>query len=313
MRMPGRTVEREHGGSSGEAATPLKTPLLKQRELTDFEIYLKDETGQISGSFKYRGVYHRIKGISRDITLVAASTGNHGLAVATVCAQRGARCEIFVPRTISPCKHNILAKTGATIHRDATTYHDTLQMALRRGDESGCLFVPSFDSEEAVEAHFELVEETLSQVGQDPASVFVPCGGGGLLAAFCSRARPNITVVGVQLDTAASMALSLERGRRIAVTVGPTAADGLAVPLCGEVPFQRCIQYRPEILRVTEREILAAMETLRQCSGINAEGAGAASLAGALKCRPKGKAVCMITGGNVSFTLSNEPVVSRPT
>jgi threonine dehydratase len=265
-------------------------------------IFLKDETQQTAGSFKFRSAFHRLINLPSQTHVVTASTGNHGLAIATAAKLLGHTAGVFVPANTPAVKLEKLRSLGAEVTVLEGDYTACRTEAKRWAASHGALYDASFDDPEIIEGHRHLLKEIDNQArgfGLRFHRYFVPVGGGGLLAACCRQWSTRRTpVIGVEVAGMDSMKKSLAAGRPVRVPPRPTVAEGLAVPQVGEVPFAVCNTSRPRIVTVTENEILAAIHLLRD-NGIRAEGAGAASLAAALKWPANGgSCLCLISGGN---------------
>lgn len=283
-------MPRETGPES-----PRRTPIVSLSHGAD--ILLKNETLQVSGSFKYRGVYARLTKLPVSTECVAASTGNHGLALATVAQARGMSCRIFGPRWTPASLIHQLTDLGANVDFDAEDFESAELLAVRwcAGSDARSL-VPSFDSPTAIASHFGLVDELVEQVGRTDTLLFIPCGGGGLLAAFCLRAPPEWTIVGVQRAGVDSMRQSLLRGDRVRVVPAPeTLAHGINLRICGAEPFRIVSGYSVQMRQVSEQAIGNSIQELSR-AGIRASGAGAASLAAALEVESPLRRICVVTG-----------------
>jgi threonine dehydratase len=269
-------------------------------DLTPWQaLLLKDETRQVAGSYKYRSVYLRLRTASPGTTFVAASTGNHGLAVAMAARTFGHMARIFAPALTPKAKLRLIAEQGAELVLLRGSFKDCLEAAKADSGASGAIFVASFDDLDSIQGHRSMLEE-LADVAFD--ALFVPVGGGGLLAAALLHwPDQSERIVGVELDSVSAMQKSLSAGRRVTVDVGPSIAEGLNVPQVGQLPFEICTAARPSFVSVSEAEIKRAMLLLWEKNQIRAEGAGAIAFAGALKLGHPGRtAVCIVSGGNIS-------------
>ena len=263
------------------------------------DLLLKDETRQVAGSYKYRSVYLRLRMASPATIFVAASTGNHGLAVATAARALGHTARIFAPAWTPEEKLSLIEKQGAQLVLLSGNFRDCLEEAKNHSAASGAVFVASFDDPESIRGHRSMLDE-LDGITFD--AIYVPVGGGGLLAAALLHwPDQSERIVGVELDSISAMQKSLSSRRRVIVDVGPSIAEGLNVPQVGQLPFEICTAARPSFVSVSEAEIKEAMRLLWEKNRIRAEGAGAIALAGALKRdHPGQSAICVISGGNIS-------------
>lgn len=273
---------------------PRRTPLVVSR--IDPSVLLKDETVQIAGSFKYRGVYRRLYGREMPSHCIAASTGNHALSLATYCSNAGLTCRIHGPAWASAEVQAALLRLGADVRFEYRTFEMAESRAMRDAASTAALYVPSFDSDDAISGHADLVEELCSDVGHDQASIYVPCGGGALLAAFCRYAPSSWRIVGVQRAGVDSMRRSLLQGARVHVDIANTVATGINLSVCGAEPLRVCVARRPEMYVVEEEAIVAAMKSLRDSDGICASGAGATAVAAAILDQRAYRRICIVTG-----------------
>lgn len=177
---------------------------------------------------------------------------------------------------------------------------------------TGSRFIHSFDEVGVIRGHRSLFDEVDEAVGHD-STIFVPVGGGGMLAACLShRSMRRSRIVGVELDTAAAMHRSLVAGERVRLTHMDGSAEGLMVRQVGRIGYRLARASRTPIVQVTSAQIDEAIRLLWNHAGIRAEGAGAASLAAALAyAQPAGTAVCIVSGGNIDDNVFAS-ILGRP-
>src|SRR2546421_7185245 len=196
------------------------TPLTLSRTLSDMTgaaIYLKAENMQRSGSFKVRGASYKISRLSKEEYsrgVIAASAGNHAQGVAIAAAQYNIACTIVMPETAPLAKVMASQGYGANVVLHGFTYDDAYQYCLELQAESGATFVHAFDDPDVIAGQGTLGLEMLSDL-PDADALIVPIGGGGLIAgiAIAARAlRPDITIIGVQAEGAASCRAALDVG-----------------------------------------------------------------------------------------------------
>lgn len=262
------------------------------------ELWLKDETQQITGSFKYRGNVHKAAALAPGSTVVTASTGNHGVGLAAAAKVYGLRGIVVLPTSTPRRKLERLESYEATAVLVSGNYEACDREARRIALRGGFQHVSSFDDEEIIEGHRSLCEE-VDRSGMKFSRVYVPVGGGGLIAA-CLRHWRDRRVVGVESASAPAMARSLAKGERITLLQTDGFGEGLLIPRVGQIAFETCRRERLHVVEVTPDEMRDAMRHLWRAHGIRAEGAGAASLAAALQRGedhwPK---LCLVTGGNI--------------
>lgn len=281
----------------------VKTPLQKVRwEGTD--VWLKDETQQISGSFKFRGNINAVLRTPRT-SFVTASTGNHAAGLACAAQLAGARATVVVPLSTPHVKQDRVNEAGGKVILHGANYDEARLHALSLARQTGSVYVPSFDSRLIISGHVPLFEEALQQGSDSFDITLVPVGGGGLLtSALFALASP---VAGVELASAPAMHRSLLAGRRVRIEV-PSApgAEGLLVPEVGRLPFNVVRARQCPILLVSSKDLETAMRWCWDQAGVCVEGAGAAAVAGLLQLlrelppldRPR-RALCVLSGGNI--------------
>jgi threonine dehydratase len=277
---------------------PIETPIIRMWHGGD--VFLKDETKQISGAFKYRGVFHKLMSSPPGTNIVTASTGNHGIAVAEIAARLGFRAHIFLPISAPAYKLQVIQKLNAGITVTGSHLDDCSDSAKLWARFNEALWISGFDDPTVIQGYSSMFSEISKQLDQFEC-IFVPIGGGGLLAAALSYFPHSTQVVAVASSAVNSMMRSLESGRPIRVNPSPTIATGLAVPQVGQIAYDICATVRPEIVGVDDFEIRSAMRLLWEIHGIRAEAAGAAALAGALKAKNRlsARSVCIVSGGNI--------------
>ena len=282
------------------APAPVRTPLVRYMGQTGSrDVMLKDETRQISGAFKYRSNYEKLRCVGAAVGVCTASTGNHGFGLSIAARGHGIPATVFVPATTPRAKIDNLVSAGANLREIDGSYEECRLAAIAFAGRSGAVYVSSFDDPDIIAAHQIMLDEIDADSRRTFDSVFVPVGGGGLLAAALLHWGTRIRVIGVEHVDGAAMSESLACGERLAITCGGFP-EGLMVQQVGVLPFEICSRFMPEIVRVDTPSIYAAMERLWHCNGIRAEGAGAAALAAALQDRSStALTACIVSGGNV--------------
>src|SRR5919198_6305663 len=203
------------------------------------EVALKAENLQRTGSFKIRGALNKLAALGDACAngVTGGSAGNHAWALAQAAAARGVPCEVFMPTEAPLSKGEGCSALGATVHRCGTTVEECVAAARERAAEARMAFVHPFDDPDVVAGQGTLGLELLEEV-PDVAKVVVPVGGGGLasgVAIAMKSTRPDVEVVGVQVDTFAAYPESLRRGEPVEVPPALTIADGIAVKRPGEL------------------------------------------------------------------------------
>ncbi|WP_350016474.1 threonine ammonia-lyase, biosynthetic [Rhodanobacter sp. IGA1.0] len=277
-------------------------------------VLLKREDQQSVFSFKLRGAYNRmvqLDAAQRARGVVAASAGNHAQGVALAAAKLGIRATIVMPVTAPRVKVDAVRRFGGAMVELVLTgdsYSDAQAAAARWQAERGAVFVHPFDDPAVIAGQGTIGLEILRQHPGPLEAVFVPVGGGGLLAgvAACIKAlRPEVKVIGVQAADSDAMARSLEAGRRITLDEVGLFADGTAVKRVGALTFALCRQHVDMMLRVDTDAICAAIRDIHQDTRSVAEPSGALALAGLKHYVAThgggGALVAIVSGANMNF------------
>ena len=275
-----------------ESATALPVATLKLEQL------------QCAGSFKARGAFTNL--LLRKVPpagVVAASGGNHGVAVAYAAHRRGVPAKIFVPTVSAPAKIERIRQLGADLVVTGERYADALAAAQDWVRRSGAMSVHAYDQRETILGQGTLALELAEQVGE-PGTVLVPVGGGGLIAGIATWFAGTARVVGVEPDGAPTLSYARAEGRPADAPAGSVAADALAPRQVGELVFPITQSYVDDVVLVDDESILAAQRALWQAFRIAAEPAAsvgiAALLAGAYKPAPGEHVAVVISGANMS-------------
>jgi len=286
-----------------------RTPVQRSRALSESvgaPVWLKCENLQRAGSFKSRGAYVRIARLSpqeRARGVVAASAGNHAQGVALAAGTLGIDAVVFMPADAALPKVAATRDYGAHVELVGTSVDDALAAAQAYAEQTGAVLIHPFDHPDVVAGQGTVALEILEQV-PDVRTVVVPVGGGGLaagVAAALAEAAPHVRVVGVQAARAAAYPASLLAGRPVAAPELRTMADGIAVGMPGDVPFDLLRRHRTQIRTVTEEDLSRALLLVAERAKLLVEPAGAAGVA-ALMADPhgvEGPVVAVLSGGNV--------------
>ena len=265
----------------------------------------------MTGSFKERGAANlllQLEPAERAQGVIAASAGNHGLAVAFHAARLGAPAVIVMPEWAPLIKVTSARRYGAEVILTGANFDEAYDHAREVAATRGLTFVHPFDDPRVIAGQGTLGLELLDQQPEMDA-VLVPVGGGGLIAgvalAIKSR-RPAVRVIGVQAAAIAAMHRSLQAGTRVRVDAASTLADGIAVRQVGEHTFALAQKHVDEVVTVTEEELANAILLLLEIEKTVVEGAGAAPLAALLN-RSLGlhgaRVVLVLSGGNIDVTM----------
>ena len=271
------------------------------------DVYLKLETELPTGSFKVRGAVHALsvnlsKGGVRSV--VAASTGNHGAAVAYAGRQLGVPAVIFLPTNPNPVKAARIRDLGATLVETGVDLSAAIDAARAHAtSQSGAFFLHDAEDPDIPAGTAEIGREVVQQLPTVEA-IYVPMGDTALIrgvASAAKRFRPSIRIIGVVAEQAPAYCLSWRKGGVVETDTANTIADGLAVrrPLAPNVDAIR--ELVDDIEVVSEREMLAAIARLHFHEHVTAEPAGAAATAAWLKrAGPERTTVLLVTGMNIA-------------
>ncbi|MDO1529258.1 threonine ammonia-lyase, biosynthetic [Fulvimonas sp. R45] len=288
-------------------------PLLSAR--LGARVLLKREDQQPVFSFKLRGAYNRMVQLGaaqRARGVVAASAGNHAQGVALAAAKLGVHAVIVMPVTAPQVKIDAVRRFGGDcvdVVLAGDSYSDAQAAAARIEAERGLVFVHPFDDLDVIAGQATVGLELLRQCPENLHAVFVPVGGGGLLAgvAACLKAeRPEVKVIGVQAVDSDAMARSLESGARVTLDEVGLFADGTAVKRVGELTFALCRRHVDAMLRVDTDALCAAIRDVYQETRCVPEPSGALALAGlkqyaAAHAGTDGALVAVVSGANMNF------------
>jgi len=268
-----------------------------------FEVWLKLEQTQVSGSFKARGMFNRL--LANTIPpagVIAASGGNAGIATATAARALGVPAEIFVPTVISPAKRERLAGLGARVVVTGAVYAEALAACEQRQHETGALMTHAYDQSEVVAGAGTLAREIERECGV-PDALLVSVGGGGLLGGIAAWFAGRCRIVALEPELAPTLQRALAAGEPVNVDVSGIAADSLGARRVGAIAWQIVQDHPVEPVLLPDAEIRAAQRALWQDFKLAVEPAAALPLAAlrsaAVTVRP-GQRVCLIVcGANV--------------
>jgi threonine dehydratase len=290
-----------------------RTPMEGSRPLSDAvggPVHFKCENLQRAGSFKIRGAYTRMSRLSaeeRAAGVVAASAGNHAQGVALAASMLDIRTTVFMPNGAPIPKVLATRGYGADVRFAGTNLDEALVDAREFSAETGAVLIHPFDHPDIVAGQGTCGLEILEQV-PDVKTVLVCTGGGGLLAGIAlavKSLRPDVRVVGVQAARAAAYPASLAAGHPVQLAEMSTMADGIAVGLPGEVPFELVREYVDEIRTVSEESLSRALLLCLERAKLVVEPAGAAAVAAILD-DPRSfepPVVAVLSGGNIDPLL----------
>jgi threonine dehydratase len=270
----------------------VETPLVIAERLSERlgnTVWFKREDLQPVHSFKLRGAYNRIAGLSEaDCAngVIAASAGNHAQGVALAAARRGIKALIVMPRTTPSIKVDSVRRLGARIALSGDAYDDAYAHAVKVAQEKGMTFIHPYDDPEVIAGQGTIALEILREHRGGLDAIFVPVGGGGLIAgiAVCVKAlQPSIKVIGVEPDDSPCLFEALRNKRRVLLDQVGIFTDGVAVRQAGREPFRIARQHVDEMILVSTDAICAAMKDIFDDCRSVVEPAGALAVAGIKK------------------------------
>ncbi len=275
-------------------------------------VLFKREDQQPVFSFKLRGAYNRLAHLDsaeKARGVVTASAGNHAQGVAYAARQLGLRALIVMPQTTPLIKVDAVRALGAEVTLVGDTYAEAQSHCDRLVAQTGMVFVHPFDDPLVIAGQGTVADEILRHSSQPLAAIFVPVGGGGLIAGvagYVKALRPEIKVIGVEPFEADAMHRSLGAGRRVQLEHVGLFADGVAVREVGQLAFQIAQRNVDEVVRVSNDEICAAIKDVFDDTRAIVEPAGALAVAGlkawvAREGAPDRSLVAILSGANVNF------------
>ncbi len=247
--------------------TPLEEAVGLSRELHN-RILLKREDLQPIFSFKLRGAYNKIAHLSpteQASGVIAASAGNHAQGVAFSARQLGLKALIVMPATTPQIKVSAVKAMGAEVVLHGDSYSEAAERCQQLVAETGMTFIHPFDDELVIAGQGTVADELLRQSAGKLDAVFVPVGGGGLIAGIACYLKalcPEVKVIGVEPVDSDAMYQSLKADKRITLETVGIFADGVAVRKIGKQTFDLCRQYVDEIVRVNTDELCGAIKTV---------------------------------------------------
>ncbi|NDU85912.1 MAG: threonine ammonia-lyase, biosynthetic [Ferrovum sp.] len=292
-----------------------ETPLQSMDRLSgrlDNRVLLKREDLQPVFSFKLRGAYNKMASMAPAALargVIAASAGNHAQGVALAARKMGVRALIVMPSTAPRIKVDAVRAMGAEVVLEGVSYSEAYDHALTLVEQEGLTFVHPYDDPEVIVGQGTIAQEILRQHAAPLKAIFVPIGGGGLIAGMAlitKLLRPEIRIIGVQPQDSDAMRRSLEAGKRVQLAQVGLFADGVAVRQVGQETFRLCRRWVDEVVTVDTDAICAAVKDVFDDTRAVLEPAGALSVAGLKQVvareRWQGEAVVAVaSGANMNF------------
>ncbi|KAM4084190.1 hypothetical protein ACJW30_08G114700 [Castanea mollissima] len=293
----------------------VETPLeyaSKLSEKLDVHIWLKREDLQPVFSFKLRGAYNMMAKLSREQLrkgVICCSAGNHAQGVALSAQKLGVDAVVAMPTTTPEIKLKTVERLGATVVLVGESYAEAQEYAKHRAKDEGRTFVPGFDHPDIIAGQGTVGMEIVRQLHAPLQAIFVPVGGGGLIAgiaAYVKSVCPEVKIIGVEPYDANSMALSLYHGQRIVLDKMGNFAEGVAIEEVGEETFRLCRELIDGVILVSHDAICASIKDMFDEKRSILEPAGALAIAGAKAyCKYYGlqgeNVVAVTSGANMNF------------
>ena len=290
------------------------TPLVSAAQLSerfDNQIYLKREDEQSIHTFKLRGAYQKMASLTESQTakgVVASSAGNHAQGVALAAKKLGVKAYIVMPLSTPKIKVEAVQRLGGEVLLFGDVYDDAYGYAKQLEAERDLCFIHPYDDIQVIAGQATVAKEILDQLDKIDV-VFIPVGGGGLIAGMATYFKhyaPHIKVVGVEPKDSPTLTYSLQNNTRSILSDVGRFADGVAVKQIGKIPFEIAKETVDEMVLVSNDEICAAIKDIYEDVRSIAEPAGALATAGAKKYIQKHKIskqnlVAVISGANVNF------------
>ncbi len=293
----------------------VETPLDRARRLSvrlNNQVLLKREDLQPVFSFKLRGAYNKLYQLSRTTDLkgvIAASAGNHAQGLALAASRLGVKAIIVMPKTTPKIKVDAVRAYGAKAVLVGDTYDEASLYAHELSEKEGFSYIHPYDDPDVIAGQGTVAVEILRQYTDDIDAIFIPVGGGGLIAgmaAFIKYLRPEVKVIGVEPADAACLAAAMEKNRRIVLNQVGLFADGVAVKQIGRETWRIARQVVDEVITVNTDEICAAIKDIFDDTRSIMEPAGALGVAGIKKYVEKNKVsnqtlIAINSGANMNF------------
>ncbi len=289
----------------------LHTPLESSRELAEAtgaaDVRLKREEVQPTGAFKTRGAHNKVAIVAEQspaAALVTASSGNHGIAVATAAVRHGMRLTVLVGRSVSPAKLErlrALETNRITVELTGNDTDDAEAEARRRDDAGHAIYIPPYNDPDVIAGQATVAVEILAD-WPEVDTIVVPIGGGGLIAGiglWAKAIKPGLRLIGVQPSASPPMYGYFETGKTDPMPIAPTIADGVAGNVeRTSITWKLCRQLVDEVVLVNEEQIAEAMRWALEVPHLLLEGSAVLGIAAL---RP---ALLDVAGRNVAIVTT---------
>jgi len=273
-------------------------------------VFLKREDQQPVHSFKLRGAYNKLSNLSdveKSKGIVAASAGNHAQGVALSAEKLGIKAIIVMPLTTPEIKVQNVRRLGATVKLVGANFNEANRAAIDFAKKEKRIFISAFDDKDVIAGQGTVAKEILQQA-PDTDVIFVPVGGGGLLAGmavYLKQIKPEIKIIAVEAEDSACLKVALEAGKPVPLKNVGLFADGVAVKQIGDETFSVIKEFCDQVITVSNDEICSAIKETFEHTRVIAEPAGAVSLAGLIRYTQTSpgneKLVAILSGANMNF------------
>lgn len=298
----------------------IKTPLVKSHVLSsdDKNIYFKLESFQYTNAFKFRGALNKaiiLKEENSNKKILACSSGNHAQGISLAASMLGLKADIYMPSSAPNAKVEGTRKYGANVILCEGVFDDAKRECLANLDENS-VFVSPFNDPDIISGQGSIAIEILDQL-DDVDTILIPIGGGGALSGISSyikEVKPNVKIIGVEPENAASMKASVEAKKIVPLLKGPSLADGCLVEVVGDTTFEIALKNVDYFVSVSEEEIKEAVILLAHKHKLMIEGAGACTTAALIGNKIKAEdiinknVVLLVTGANIDINKFKELV-----
>ena len=293
----------------------IETPLEPAQRLSarlQNRILMKREDLQPVFSFKLRGAYNKLYQLSRQMELkgvITASAGNHAQGLALAASRMGVPAVIVMPQTTPRIKVDAVKALGAKAVLFGDTYDEAYEHAMKLAAKDKLEFIHPYDDPDVIAGQGTVGVEILRQHAEEIDAIFIPVGGGGLIAgvgAYVKYLRPQTKIIGVEPVDAACLAAALKQKRRVVLDQVGIFADGVAVRQIGRETFRIAKEVVDEVITVTTDEICAAIKDIFDDTRSINEPAGALAIAGIKKYIERNKVsgqtlIAINSGANMNF------------
>lgn len=279
-----------------------RTPILDLGDVTGagFDLSLKLDHTQPTGSFKVRGAFSLLTAVHPTEGVTAASGGNFGIAIAYACSTLGYPATIFVPETSPAVKIDRIAERGAEVRVVPGYYHEALAECERFAQEDGAFMAHAYDQQQVVAGQGTAAKEIIEQV-PDATSILVAVGGGGLIAGIASWCRDDGKVIATEPEKCSSLHAARTAGRPIKVEVGGVASSSLGASKVGDYAWYANRWINDSVL-VADDHIIMAQRWLWENTKLAVEPSAATTVAAilsdAFQPEPGEHVVAMLSGAN---------------